>query len=447
MFLGPSCRCHVLNLPVGHCRQTFEHVAKIGLWINATAAAGFDDREQDGTAQACFSLADEQPVLLADGGGADGILHRVVVDLDPAVCEINDEHRPMRQCVVDGPAHGALGQVTAAALHAGDGPMDALHDHAAVTGTQGLPLLRTSLGPAQLLFDVVEVLDLQQQPAGVLRGAFDGFMELAPGVCPARRQGDAAFVAFGKGRVGLIAVALHGAGEVSGDDALQAECGTAGGPGEAHVGSGPFAGPEVFLFRLAVAEAQVFNGRFIHLHITARHHAGVDALIDGSQPVSGKPQPACHALPWDIDVVPGGIDLLLPVERQMIAILRHDDLCEQTRRGDAALLQGVECRDDGSLMRLVAPHILPADDATAQEPCRLVVELLGDFFTNVPPCVGRSGDFFRLDDFINGGQMLRHACLAFFAGFNRLAVLAALFDLSLQGAGAFLPRHPLPAAA
>lgn len=64
-------------------------------------------------------------------------------------------------------------------------------------------------------------------------------------MCPARRQGDGAFAAFGKGWVGLIAVALHGAGKVSGDDASQAERGTAGGPGKAHVCSGSFAGPEV----------------------------------------------------------------------------------------------------------------------------------------------------------------------------------------------------------
>lgn len=35
---------------------------------------------------------------------------------------------------------------------------------------------------------------------------------LAPGTRSARRQGDAAFAAPGKGRVGLIAVALHGSG-------------------------------------------------------------------------------------------------------------------------------------------------------------------------------------------------------------------------------------------
>ena len=98
-------------------------------------------------------------------------------------------------------------------------------------------------GFAQMFFNAVEVLDLQQHPAGVLRGAIGCFMELAPGVGPACGQCDAALAAFGKGWLGLIAVALHGAGEVGGDDALQALRGTAGGPGEAHVRTGPFAGP------------------------------------------------------------------------------------------------------------------------------------------------------------------------------------------------------------
>ena len=66
---------------------------------------------KDGAALAGFGLADEQPVLLADGGGADGVLHGVVVDLDSAVFDINEQHGPHREGVIDGSAHGALGWV------------------------------------------------------------------------------------------------------------------------------------------------------------------------------------------------------------------------------------------------------------------------------------------------------------------------------------------------
>jgi hypothetical protein len=197
----------------------------------------------------------------------------------------------------------------------------------------------SGFGLAQLFFDAVEMLDLQQQPAGLLRGAFGGLVELAPRMRPARGEGDAPFAAIGEGGIGLIAVALHGALEVGGDDAVQTSRGSAGGPGEADVGSRAFAGPEVALFGLAVAGTQILDGRFVDLHVTSGHDSGVDVFINRAQPVGGQSEPACHALPWDGDVVPCGVDLLLPVERQMIAVLGDDDLREQSRCGDAALLQ------------------------------------------------------------------------------------------------------------
>ena len=58
---------------------------------DASAAAGFDEGEQDGAALSGLRLADEQPVLFADGGGADGVLHGVVVDLNATVFEIDEQ--------------------------------------------------------------------------------------------------------------------------------------------------------------------------------------------------------------------------------------------------------------------------------------------------------------------------------------------------------------------
>jgi hypothetical protein len=79
LCLGPGCRCHILDLPVGHRRQAGEHIAQISLRVDASAAASFDDGEQDGTALAGFSLADEEPIFLADGAGTNGVLNKVVV--------------------------------------------------------------------------------------------------------------------------------------------------------------------------------------------------------------------------------------------------------------------------------------------------------------------------------------------------------------------------------
>lgn len=93
------------------------------------------------------------------------------------------------------------------------------------------------------------------------------------------------------------------------------------------------------------------------------------------------------------DVVPRGVDLLLPVERQMIAALRDDDLREQSWREYTALLQGVQRGNDGRLVHIIALYILAADDKAAQELNWLIVELLGNFLADVPPDCGCCGDF------------------------------------------------------
>ncbi len=157
---SPGFRGHVLDLPVRERGQAGEHVAQVGLWVDATAATGFDDREQDGAALACLSLADEQPVLLADRRWPDGVLDGVVVDLDATVFEIHGEHGPHGQRVVDRSAHGTAWQNVAVEFEAGDGFVDAPGDHAALAGAHGLSLAWACLGFAQLFFDAVEVLDL-----------------------------------------------------------------------------------------------------------------------------------------------------------------------------------------------------------------------------------------------------------------------------------------------
>lgn len=75
-------------------------------------------------------------------------------------------------------------------LHSRECPVDAQGDHAALAGARGLPLGWCGLDLAQMFFDAVEVLDLQQHPAGVLGCALFGLKELAPGVGPARGEDD-----------------------------------------------------------------------------------------------------------------------------------------------------------------------------------------------------------------------------------------------------------------
>ena len=270
----------------------------MGLRVDASAATGFDDREEDGASLSGFSFADEQPVLFTDGSWPDGSLHRVVVDLDSAVFEIDDEHGPKRQGVVNGSAHGALGQMLSFEFDPGEHTVDAVDDHAALAGCHGLSLLGSGFGLAQLFFDAVDMLDLQKHPPGLLRCALRGFVEpsaarqtadrlpvgvsmnqLAPRMGPACGQGDAPFAAISERGIGGVTIALHRALEVGGGDVVQTSRCSTGGPGEADVGSGSFAGPKVALFSLAVAGTQILHWGLIDLHITSGHDAAHRAFV------------------------------------------------------------------------------------------------------------------------------------------------------------------------
>ncbi len=58
--LGPGSGCHSFDLLAGQCWQLGEHFAQVGLWLDAAAAAGFDDRKEDGAAFAGYGV--DEPV-------------------------------------------------------------------------------------------------------------------------------------------------------------------------------------------------------------------------------------------------------------------------------------------------------------------------------------------------------------------------------------------------
>ena len=57
--------------------------------VDASTAAALDDRVDHGAAPTGLPRPDKHPVLLADGGRADGILDGVVVDADAAVVQVD----------------------------------------------------------------------------------------------------------------------------------------------------------------------------------------------------------------------------------------------------------------------------------------------------------------------------------------------------------------------
>ena len=200
--LGPGFRGEVFDLPVGRGGEAGEDVAEIGVGIEAAAAAAFHDGVENGSALAGFGGAEEEPVLLVDRGGADGVFAEVIVDLDAAVAEIDDERGPLTEGVVDGLAEEALREMAPAEFEPGQGALEAGDDGLALMGTDGGAQAGAGTPGAQVFFDPVEVLDLPDDPTRGSRARFEGFVELAPGVCPAAGEGDFAGAAVGKRGIG-----------------------------------------------------------------------------------------------------------------------------------------------------------------------------------------------------------------------------------------------------
>lgn len=136
---------------------------------------------------------------------------------------------------------------------------------------------------------------------------------------------------------------------------------------------------------MPVAGREIFDGRFVHLHVAAAEDSGADVFVNGAQPVGGECQPLRHRLTRDVDVVPRGKYLLLPVKRKVVAKLRDDDCRDEAGCCDATLLQRVQRCDDRRGEWMIAPRIFLPHDAAFEKTRRLVVELLGDFIADVPP--------------------------------------------------------------
>lgn len=90
-------------------RQAGEVVRHVGLGIDGFTVAVAHQRVEDGTALACLCIAYKEPVFLADGGGAERVFHRVVVDLHATVLRIHLQHGPGRQSIVQGTAKSTFG--------------------------------------------------------------------------------------------------------------------------------------------------------------------------------------------------------------------------------------------------------------------------------------------------------------------------------------------------
>ena len=249
-------------------------LAQVGVGIEPAAAAALDDGVDDGAALAGVGGADEEPVLLAERGGADGVFDQVVVDLQAAVGQVEQEGGPLAEGVVDRLAEQASGQDAPLLLPVAAAGSAAARGRAALSqGAGERPQLRAGAASRAVSLRSGKGFagDGGRGPSGGSLGRWAS--KNLRRTCAQQPASSICRAAAGKGVVGGVAIALDVAGEVDGDDLLQAGGGAAGLPGIDGVGAGAMAGPKITELGLAVAGLEVADRRFVDLHIAARQDA------------------------------------------------------------------------------------------------------------------------------------------------------------------------------
>jgi len=93
--------------------QSREHIAQIGVGVNAPPSAALDEGVDDGAALTGIGIPNEEPVLFAKRRWANSVLHAIVVDFYLAVAQIHLQSRPLSQGIVDSFAQQTVWQETA----------------------------------------------------------------------------------------------------------------------------------------------------------------------------------------------------------------------------------------------------------------------------------------------------------------------------------------------
>lgn len=319
-----------------------EQIGEVGLGVDPGAVAVADQGVERGGTVAAFGVAYEEPVLFADGGGADSVFRQIVVDPDAAVGEEHEEFFPLPEGVGEGEAGEAFGQVFAPGKEVVEPGFDLLEKGEAVGLAIGPDGVRPGAAVLQPGFDAVEVLDLQEEPRGVFAFGF-GFEKFAPDVGHAPGQLDGVSVGgalFGEGWVGAVAIALDDALKFGGDDAFQTGGAATGAPGKvAEVPNGVVEDPKVAGAADAFAfGVLVFDGGFVSLNIAV----GEDFLFGGGEDEAAgfgsHAGPAAQGLAGERDAG-AGVELLDAVIRKVLFEAEDESVGEEARSGDAAGLE------------------------------------------------------------------------------------------------------------
>ena len=193
---------------VGHGGEPLQDVGEVGFGVVAVAADALNQGVNDGAALAGGFAADEEPVLLADGGGADAVLNPVVVDLELALIDVEGELVPEGEGVVDGFAQGAFGQNFGAGAQGDEVGFENMQQRGGA-GLADLGALGGLCGGfAQGGFHLIGLCDGGERGRGEGLDSFEGFVDFAPGVGPAGGEGNAVFIS-NPGVVGGVIVSLQ----------------------------------------------------------------------------------------------------------------------------------------------------------------------------------------------------------------------------------------------
>ena len=88
MSLAPIRWYDLWDLVISHVGQATQHIPELMVRTESVPAASFDQGVNDYASLAGVSFPHEQPIYLADGRGPNRIFHEVVIDLHPAVGQI-----------------------------------------------------------------------------------------------------------------------------------------------------------------------------------------------------------------------------------------------------------------------------------------------------------------------------------------------------------------------
>lgn len=404
-----------------HPGQARKNVGEVFTNINFQAAAVFHNGVEDGAFATGLAVSNEQPVFLAKLGRPDGVFNQVVVDLDPAVCQIPFEILPLIESVGDGFSQFALRKYPALAEF-DDEAMQATVDHPAFRCPKCLSQGGTCLRFSKTLFDLIKQRDLMEYPSNQLRGLLKRFEKFPPHVGLATDEFEPSAL-FCAGTIYLIAVALDDCGEFL--DLCVAECGGIFGilrkervdslgvssfvPMEEDTSTRDVRRPEVAGLRFAAAGFKITDGGFVKLAVWTSPMFVLDFPVDDIEPIGTEEGPVAKSFAVELHshaVKHFHLAVIGKVKDEAVV----NDFGDESGTGDAALLQARWQRcDDRWGDGIVDADILAAHDFLAKKLGTLKEELHADFFANAPEGFGGELDLGRNDFFAFDGKVLGDA--------------------------------------